>query len=140
MTCERFDSTETFERYLAGTLSDPERDAFEEHYFGCDRCFEALRILRATREALRAAGPLVPATPIRRPRRALWAGIGIAAALFAAALILPRFRSAPPASPPIAQAPAPAPRSGDFELEARMEPPAWDPQLLRGAESTVNPR
>jgi anti-sigma factor RsiW len=60
MTCENFDDTGTIERYLAGKLPEPEGDAFEQHYFACDRCWKALRLLRATRDALRAAGAPAP--------------------------------------------------------------------------------
>ncbi len=142
MTCEQFDSTGTYERYLAGTLSEPERDAFEEHYFACDRCFEALTILKATREGLRASGAPAPVTahppaplamPAPKPRRALWTGIGIAAALLAGAVALTNFHSAPPV-PKTARVPASGAPSAAFELEARMDPPAWVPQVLRGAE------
>lgn len=35
-----YDNSDTDERYLAGTLSPPDTDAFESHYFQCDRCWE----------------------------------------------------------------------------------------------------
>jgi hypothetical protein len=35
------------ERYLLDELSPPERDAFEEHFFGCPECAEELRITAA---------------------------------------------------------------------------------------------
>jgi hypothetical protein len=30
------------EQYLLGELSGPEREEFEEHFFGCPKCVEAL--------------------------------------------------------------------------------------------------
>lgn len=139
MTCENFDSTGTLERYLAGKLSEPERDAFEQHYFACDRCFEALRLLRATRDALRAAGAPVP---LRAPipfaifrRRAVWAAIGLAAAIFVGVVFVLANRQPVPNPPRTAQVSAPAPLSPDIQLLARMDPPAYDAQTLRGAES-----
>jgi hypothetical protein len=159
MSCERFDSTETCERYLAGTLPQPERDAFEVHYFECERCFESLRVLQTVREGLRAAGSPMPvaaaaatrlATPLaasespaRKRRGAVWTGIGIAAALFAGAVAVrynfhavpPDVKVASPMATPMASRTAPSPPpTVAFELEARMEPPAWDPHPLRGAE------
>ena len=52
MDCDKAAREEIFERYLAGTLSDEDRDAFEEHYFGCARCFEELQTLQAIRDEL----------------------------------------------------------------------------------------
>ena len=138
MTCEHFDSAGTLERYLVGALSEPERDAFEQHYFACDRCFETLRLLRVTRDALRSAGAPAPlAAPIPFPvyrRSGVWAAIGIAAAIFAGALVV--LTNRPPASaPPLsARVSPPPPISPEILLLARMDPPAYDPQTLRGAE------
>jgi hypothetical protein len=139
MTCEKFDTTGTYEGYLAGKLSEPERDAFEQHYFACDRCFEALRLLRATRDALRAGGAQAPpAKPVPFPgfrRRGVWAAVGLAAAILAGVVVMPTIRHSPPAPPRTARVSAPAPLPPDIQLLARMDPPAYDPQTLRGAES-----
>jgi hypothetical protein len=43
MDCRDIERDEIIDRYLAGTLSDTERNLFEEHCFTCDSCFEALR-------------------------------------------------------------------------------------------------
>jgi len=54
----------TVERYLLDELSPPERDAFEEHYFGCPECAEELRVtaafLSAARRELRRDGMVQP--------------------------------------------------------------------------------
>lgn len=56
----------TVERYLLDELSPPDRDAFEEHCFGCPECAEDLRVsaafLSATRRELRRDGVARPAT------------------------------------------------------------------------------
>src|ERR1035437_6788959 len=141
MTCEKLDTTETYEGYLAGKLSEPERDAFEQHYFACERCFEALRLLSATRDALRAAGapaPLAMPIPVPFPsshRRGVWAAIGLAAAIFVGVVFVLANRQPVPAAPQAARVSAPAPLPPDIQLLARMDPPAYDAQTLRGAES-----
>lgn len=140
MMCEKFDTTGTYESYLAGKLSEPERDAFEQHYFACGRCFEVLRLLNATRDALRAAGAPAPlAAPIPFPafrRRGVWAAIGIAAAILAGGVFVRANRQSAPAQPQASRVSALAPLSPDIQLLARMYPaPSYDPQTLRGAES-----
>jgi len=68
----------TAARYLAGRLTDDEAEAFEAHYFGCDRCWAEVRTARELRAAL-APGAAVGA-PSRRP----WVPLAAAAALLAA--------------------------------------------------------
>ena len=53
------------ERYLAGELSSTERDAFEDHFFGCQECAEEVRLgqvfaanVRAVAREQRALPPL----------------------------------------------------------------------------------
>src|SRR5262245_36020547 len=36
------------EKYLAGKLAQAEGEAFEQHYLGCQRCFDELRFHHAT--------------------------------------------------------------------------------------------
>jgi hypothetical protein len=67
-------------RYLAGLLSDEESDAFEQHYFHCDRCFAAVKRGTEIRAASSSALSEAPAAasprsiPVRSPRRrfSLW--------------------------------------------------------------------
>src|ERR1039458_3107865 len=140
MSCEQFDTNGTYERYLAGGLTEPEREAFELHYFECGRCFDALRVLRATRAALRAGG--APATlplPVFRRRGAL-AAIGLAAALFAGSVAVLTTRHMTSVPLQTATVEAPAPPHSDFALEALMDPPSWDSQTLRGVETAPTRR
>lgn len=64
ITCELVDARELDRSYVAGRLSDEEAAAFEEHYFGCDRCWSLVKGGSAVRAAL-AQGATV-ATPSRR--------------------------------------------------------------------------
>jgi anti-sigma factor RsiW len=48
--CSLFE--DLLERYLIGVLPHDGRRALERHYFGCDRCFEAMRTARALQVAL----------------------------------------------------------------------------------------
>ena len=81
-------------RYLAGALSAEETEAFEEHYFGCDRCFAAVQRGAEIRAAM-SSRVTVPSTeakprviPIRSGRRRLspWHPALVAAALVIVAL------------------------------------------------------
>ena len=69
-------------RYLAGTLSPEESEAFEEHYFGCDRCFAAVQRGNEIRAAMSAAAD-TGVVPLGSPRRRLspWQPALVAAAV-----------------------------------------------------------
>ena len=84
LTCAQVDAQDLDARYLAGTLSDPEAEAFEAHYFGCDRCWELVHGGAEVRGALTGPGARRrPArgglTPRIRSSTARW--MGLAAAL-----------------------------------------------------------
>ena len=69
ITCTRVEEEDLDARYLAGALSEEEAEAFEEHYFGCDRCWSAVQLGLDVRAANRAgAEPTadVPALPVAR--------------------------------------------------------------------------
>ena len=53
ITCTRVEEEDLDARYLAGTLSEEEAEAFEEHYFGCDRCWSAVQVGLDVRAASR---------------------------------------------------------------------------------------
>jgi hypothetical protein len=46
--CQHIEQEEMIERYLAGKLAQAEAEAFEQHYLGCQRCFDELRFHHAT--------------------------------------------------------------------------------------------
>lgn len=56
------------ERYQLGEMGAEERDAFEEHYFGCPMCAEAVRMSSALEQDLKA----VLREPVAERRRGWW--------------------------------------------------------------------
>jgi len=62
-------------RYLADKLTDEESETFEEHYFACDRCFDAVQRGAEIRAALRSPGGArsldakLRMVPVHRQRR-----------------------------------------------------------------------
>lgn len=87
ITCTRVEEEDLDARYLAGTLSEEEAEAFEEHYFGCDRCWSTVQLGLDVRAAERKAdAPAVTvtrraapsATPVSRRR---WWPLALAAAV-----------------------------------------------------------
>ena len=86
------------ERYLLGELSPDERDAFEEHYFGCEECAAAVRDAATFVSSYRAV-QRDDAAAKQPPRRAPYAWLATAAivALVATlayqnAVLIPRLR------------------------------------------------
>ena len=62
-------SAKLVERYLLGELADPERDAFEEHYFSCPSCAE--EVVTATKFLDNAKRPLMELQPGQAARPAI---------------------------------------------------------------------
>src|SRR5271154_2071269 len=122
MTCRQIEDENLIGRYLAGTFPTRERKTFEEHYFACDRCFEALESARAARAALMASGPAV--VQRRSLTTAMWRiPIGVAAAIVVAivALKVGRRPDQTVRAPAVSQ---PA-RNADLEPLARIDPPVF---------------
>ena len=57
--------SEAVERYLLGTMSDEERDAFEEHYFSCPECADEIRTAARFRANAREAFRDPSAFPVK---------------------------------------------------------------------------
>lgn len=149
MSCAYVVDRSVTEQYVAGLLSDEERDAFEAHYFSCPRCFGELRAIAALQDEVarhrsdilaesdvaqdvaQAFRPAEPSAPLWIPLLAAAAAVAIAVAIWK------------PPSPPattIAQQPlpsateTPSPPSRDALLAlARVEPPAFVALTLRSA-------
>jgi anti-sigma factor RsiW len=96
MTCERVDREDLDTRYLAAQLTEAEAEAFEAHYFECDRCWELVHRGVEVRSAGRPAATVkvLPASP-RQWRR--WMLVPLAAAAVALLWVATRRTSEPPA-------------------------------------------
>ena len=87
MSHEDASRTRAAERYFLNEMPQDERDAFEEHYFGCDICAEDVRVLSSFVEnakvILQDSATLSRPTvvPIRRFGLRTWVPAAIAAAL-----------------------------------------------------------
>lgn len=147
-------------RYLAGTLSPEESEAFEEHYFGCDRCFDAVKRGSEIRAAMLRPLSAVHdqtnpgATPILKTRRRFspWQPALAAAAVVIVALGIRKMAAPGPvaetAAPP-ASANAPRGAAPSFNLTSHATSAvlvaAWSPPSaarsyrvrLLGADGTL---
>jgi CHAT domain-containing protein len=76
-------------RYVAGKLPEEEAEAFEAHYFGCERCWSEVRAATEVRAAMErpAGAPVVPLAERREGRRPSAVFSGRALALAATLLI-----------------------------------------------------
>ncbi len=52
--------TEAAERYVGGSMPEPERTSFEDHFFACEDCFRTVQVLEDARSVL--AGRAFPET------------------------------------------------------------------------------
>jgi hypothetical protein len=153
--CAMVAREEIIEKYLVDRLSEEDREAFEQHYFECARCFEDLQSLRAIRDELRLSGAEFETRAT--PPFLRWApAAGVAAALVLAVVVVLWMRPRPPEAPPEAKNTQPAsgvqssekpqpskpdsPAASEPSLDqlARFEPPRYEPLTLRGVpdEST----
>ena len=91
ITCIRVEEEDLDARYLAGTLSEQEAEAFEEHYFECERCWATVQLGRDVRAALTADETRPAALPrgaerdtprrVRELSRRRWFPLAIAASI-----------------------------------------------------------
>ena len=86
MNCEQARKQDLIEKYVAGQLPDGEMAAFEEHYFGCAECLEAVQVGQAIQ--LSGFQSKVISMPVRTQTRPRWmVALSAAAALILAALV-----------------------------------------------------
>jgi len=148
MDCDRVAREDVLESYLGDRLSPDDRDAFELHYFECERCLDDLRLLESIRAELQ---PATDASALQTRRRLTWLApaAGVAAlVVLASAVVLWRSREvsiAPPAastSPSVSGIPAPtttpAPQPPPIQRPslqelARVEPAPYEPLTFRSA-------
>lgn len=120
-------------RYVAGTLPEPEAEAFEEHFFGCEECWREVERARSLRAAFAAEagqpGTAGRAVPWGRGAKWRWpVGLAIAAGLVAL-LVVPVARRGAPLSDAV--------RGGRPALDLHVDAPAGLPRVawrpVRGA-------
>jgi hypothetical protein len=134
MNCQAVETGNIAERYVLCALSEPERDAFEQHYYTCSRCFEEVQVL----QALRKPAPRARRNPAGR--RFLW--LGAVAAAVALAVIgtgSRMWRGAAPKGVAMREGASSA-RERTLQLLARVEPPPYTATTLRGSEDTSDRR
>ena len=157
MDCDRVEREEIAERYLLRRLSEEDRDAFEAHYFECERCFGDVRSLEAIGEELGATDQRLAGG---RRLAVRWmpgaAAAAVVVVMIAGASVWLRSPStldrpqttAPPSTSqagvseaPEAEPEAPAVDS-DMSIEqlAQIEPPPFEPPVLRGAPDEATAR
>ena len=162
MNCNWAARDEVFEQYVRDALAPDERDAFEEHFFACEACFDKLRTCQALQLELGAISAEAPAPRTVRKSAWRWVWVPAAASLAVAAglAMWPRnpdpgpavaepeaavATAAPqPAAAPAAPVQEPPAQAGTsvaqparqpvvaLSVLARVEPPVYIPLTLRG--------
>lgn len=84
ITCEIVDEGDLDTRYLAGKLTPEEAEAFEAHFFGCERCWGLVQQGLAVRSVFQADSSVRSPAVAARPPRPRWQWRGLAAAGIAA--------------------------------------------------------
>jgi tetratricopeptide (TPR) repeat protein len=158
MDCARVAREEIAERYVVDGLSDEDRNAFEEHYFECARCFEELQALQAIQAELRRPGADNEVSTRRSFLR--WApAVGLAAAVVLAVGVVVWMRPSQPSRLPEATTtgqPSPGQTSEtpqqpqqpgravtpepSLEQLARVDPPRYEPPTLRDVPDEATAR
>jgi tetratricopeptide (TPR) repeat protein len=121
VNCAEVDRDESIERYLRGELGEAEARALEEHYFACNRCFEALKDYSALRSEFAEERWAVREEVVTLPWHRTWAWVGAAAAVVLAVGVVFWLRSGQPArelDPQIAEL-------------STIEAPPYSPRSLR---------
>src|SRR5262245_35841385 len=72
MTCDDVVNGEIVEKYVLDELTEETREAFEQHYFECGRCFELLQTHRALQVELDRTRASATTEVPRQSRQWLW--------------------------------------------------------------------
>lgn len=149
MNCEQIRRDEWATRYLRGELGEAERDTFEMHYFGCERCFGELEALRITQGELARQASAIRAEAHGRETAKGWRWIWVAVPALAAGVAMvavltwmrpeqsPIEQAKQTPAPPTVSTPA-ATSEEPLVVLARYEPPAYQETFLRGAAPSEN--
>jgi tetratricopeptide (TPR) repeat protein len=144
MTCEQISNGEIVERYLRDDLGEDAREAFEQHYFACDRCFALLQTLRDVQSELAGRRAEILSAAVGRPWIWRWGWLpATAVVVLAASVVLVQRQAdvelplneagrstgvdASPQPPAVVRPPVPT-----LAELARVEPPEYSPGRLRG--------
>ena len=91
----QIENDEVVERYVRNQLTPEDRQAFEEHFFACDECFDRVQAMERFTAGVRDAAEhgllddaAEPANSRERPRWALWAFAGSSLAAVALAAVV----------------------------------------------------
>lgn len=82
-------------RYLTGSLSAPEAEAFETHFLGCSRCWDEIRQAGELREALARPFTAPALAGTERESRDFWTPLAAAAVIAVLAVGLGRLSREP---------------------------------------------
>ena len=128
MTCADAERSAIAQRYTAASMSEEERAAFEEHYFECPRCFDALKDTWALQAALRETGDQ---RHVEAPRRAgpAWKWLTVAAGVAAVFLLTSKAIHDDPGT---AATPRPAGERPSLAALAAVDPPPYVALVVRG--------
>lgn len=118
--CTAPDKGRLLEDYLNGELTEAQAASFEEHYFGCSACLEAIRVRQSGVHALARLSRAAPA------RMRLWWGVVAAALVIGATLYVVRRNGSPILSG----------RSSAASLAelSHAEPPKYAPTIAGGSD------
>jgi tetratricopeptide (TPR) repeat protein len=136
MDCTLITKQEFAERYALGKLGPEQCDAYERHYFECERCFNELQQLLVIRRELEAQALNAPAPQRDFGWRSTWWWPALAsAAAIVVVVMLGYWREAP--------APLPGPDPGATRAMAlaelsRIDPPIYEAPVLRGVHDTAS--
>jgi anti-sigma factor RsiW len=125
MDCPLRSGRDLADAYVAGTLSESDQDAFEQHFFACAACLAHVQMLQEVKDGLREHPALPVAHRASSPGwiAAPWLGLALAASLVAAfGWWWQSETGRPPTAPPIAVGPASAPTPGPSPPPGTSEP------------------
>ncbi len=74
MECNGKNRQKTVTNYLEGRLSRSEQDAFEEHIFNCDECYQELRLQEDVGHLVKSKGNIIFTDYLhkKKPRQNIW--------------------------------------------------------------------
>lgn len=131
--CRRLEEEQVIDRYLKGLLPEPEAEAFEQHYLGCERCFAELRFRHAA--AMELGRPISPkGSGVKGKVKPFRPWMMVAAALALTFTAIWFLKPEQPVEPP--RSTAMDPRQPLLEeLSAVGEIPSYVPVTMRGGRS-----